>query len=553
MDESLHFGQRNKLHWRDRNNESSVSSSSSSSSSSLSTITSCIEELQKIVQETKKSNQSRNQNDNDDDITTTIRGDAKKSTNTTTSTTTTRHNLLEPRRRMRNATITDEESLPYLPLLAPPQSSSSSSSSSNSVGNNIQLKKLRNLTFRRHFETRRNTNSNTTTIPELIDQEELEEIMYERVRTYTNAPPEASFTVNHRREYDDNDSPITTTTTTDPNINNDSVTTTSSEDLTIFDGAVAIGTPIANTQVRGSGGGSGTIQHLACALDSPFGLALVLAMEADVSSRHTTFRRSILHEAACCNSPNCLRLLLELGKGIDSVTNNNQSMLSASSSNNERCLSGCQQPQEEGMMMMMMYTKKNNCFDGDFIHPEKRQKSSNCLTDLSSKESKPLSKKKKNITFTSLLKLGMDLITQMKEGKITELEAARALLSKATISDVNKEIISVICRVDIQNESQRMPSQSYPHFISFLRDTSLSLSNTDGHGNTALHWAAFKNSASCIKLLIEYNADPDATADSTGWRPLHGKIDVHEKKISLVLHYLVLYFSFIPSIIFIVF
>lgn len=43
----------------------------------------------------------------------------------------------------------------------------------------------------------------------------------------------------------------------------------------------------------------------------------------------------------------------------------------------------------------------------------------------------------------------------------------------------------------------------------------------DGHGNTPLHWAAFKNVAPCVSLLLRYSADSNARAQPSGWTPLH--------------------------------
>jgi len=45
--------------------------------------------------------------------------------------------------------------------------------------------------------------------------------------------------------------------------------------------------------------------------------------------------------------------------------------------------------------------------------------------------------------------------------------------------------------------------------------------NSDGHGNTPLHWAAFKNETACVSLLLQYQADPNARAHPSGWTPLH--------------------------------
>lgn len=325
-----------------------------------------------------------------------------------------------------------------------------------------------------------------------LDQGLIEKMMYERARALSNSRPGSSFTVYSRRSTGKNKSTSTSSSST-PETTGD-ITESQRNDMdfenqtiTIFDGAVAHGTPVGNAHTRGLGGGSGTIQHLACALDSPFGLALVLAMGADVSSRHTAFRRLVVHEAACCDSPCCLELLLELGKDVDKVKNGAKS--------DNGCM-GCQE---------------RFSYDGT-SYPVKRQKSNNCLLDLVKSENRPIQSNR--MPFTSLLSYALELLKQFKMEKITEMDAARLILSKATISDENKAIISLICKVD-QQEVQAQ-SQVFPHYLTYARIT-----NVDGHGNTALHWAAFKNAASCVKLLLKFGANPNAVAESTGWTPLH--------------------------------
>ena len=83
----------------------------------------------------------------------------------------------------------------------------------------------------------------------------------------------------------------------------------------IFDGSVANSTPPPlGGAAAGASGGSGTILHLACAMDSPLILAFLLCMGADARASHTAFRRLMIHEAACNGSIHCLRLLLEMGE-----------------------------------------------------------------------------------------------------------------------------------------------------------------------------------------------------------------------------------------------
>lgn len=54
--------------------------------------------------------------------------------------------------------------------------------------------------------------------------------------------------------------------------------------------------------------------------------------------------------------------------------------------------------------------------------------------------------------------------------------------------------------------------------LSFLHDIQ---HRTDGHGNTALHWASFKNHVAVCRLLLQYHANPDCVAQPSGWTPLH--------------------------------
>lgn len=326
-----------------------------------------------------------------------------------------------------------------------------------------------------------------------LDQSLIEKMMYERARALTNSRPDSSFTVYSRRSTGKSKSSSSSPNPSPEMIGDKKLPRTNNMDFenqttTIFDGAVASGTPVGNAQIRGLGGGSGTIQHLACALDSPFGLALVLAMGADVSSRHTAFRRLVIHEAACCDSPCCLQLLLEMGKGVNKVKDDNKT--------DDGCM-GCQE--------RFSYDSAS--------YPVKRQKSNNCLLDLVKTENKPIQSSSR-MSFTSLLNCALELVEQLRLEKITEMDAARLILSKATISDENKAIISLICKVDQQEVKAQ--SQAFPHYLTYAR-----IMNVDGHGNTALHWAAFKNAASCVKLLLKFGANPNAVAESTGWTPLH--------------------------------
>lgn len=318
-----------------------------------------------------------------------------------------------------------------------------------------------------------------------LGQDLMEQIIYERAATLTNSRPESSFAVYTRRNNTKNTSNIKS------NEDDDDPSTT------LFDGAVANGTPVANSLIRGLGGGSGTIQHLACALDSPFGLALVLTLGADVSSRHTAFRRLIVHEAACCDSPECLGLLLELGRNV-----------------NVTSISGCKKSGGSGGGGGVCQQEDQVSGYDDFHYPVKRQKSNICLLDLAKEDKIVQNNQNDRMSYASFLDYALELVGQLKSDKISEMDAARLLLSKGTLSDANRAIISVICKVDEHQEVSL--NNVLPNLLTYARIT-----NVDGHGNTSLHWAAFKNAASCVKLLLDFGANPNAVAESTGWTPLH--------------------------------
>ncbi len=222
----------------------------------------------------------------------------------------------------------------------------------------------------------------------------------------------------------------------------------------IFDGSIANATPRG---IPSAGAGRGTALHLACALDSPFALAVILLMGGDATFRHTGFQRNLVHEAACADSPDCLRLLLELGS---------------------------------------QYHKKHKDFKDAYgifswkIPP----KDDSLLTP-----------------FVSLLQVMLDMAHQIEKGNLDDLDAARHLLSTHHLTESNKVAIASLCSID---------SDPIEHHRSIF-SSPLTSPGVDGHGNTPLHWASFKNSTSCVSILIEYNADPDMKAEPSGWTPLH--------------------------------
>ena len=295
---------------------------------------------------------------------------------------------------------------------------------------------------------RRSGNCNTSST-QTLSLDEIEALLSEKVKMLSNTRPRASLVV-HRRdngnEFEDESSPV-------------------------FDGAVANSTPLGS---HSGGGGTGTILHLACALDSPFALMVLLVMGAEASCRHTAFRRLILHESAASDSPKCVKLLLEMGtqffdelegSGIQGTT--------------------------------FSYTpkwKRTDLKAGSKIKRKSFALSASSWSHDGAKKSNCA----RTASFVGRLRICLDLAEQLKHGTITHFDAANSLLQKVSVSDTNKYVIASTCQVGHED-----------------------FNSTDGHGNTALHWAAFKNSTSCCQLLIEKGSSPNAVAKTSGWTPLH--------------------------------
>lgn len=250
----------------------------------------------------------------------------------------------------------------------------------------------------------------------------------------------------------------------------------------LFDGSVANATPppLGTFGGGGASGGYGTLLHLACAIDSPLALSMLLVLGADARASHTAFRRLMIHEAACCGSIQCLTLLLELGQECSTILSDNQKKMAP--------FRFASSPR---------YQTAQSVFPrGDESHSMQRTFSQSGKEDS----------EKGPFRFTSILRTIRDMIQQVREGKVSEMDASRSLAALARLPEVS--------RISLARSCSFSPNSSYGHFI-------LSQGWADGHGNTPLHWAAFKNVASCVSLLLHYSADANARAQPSGWTPLH--------------------------------
>mmetsp|Transcript_30261 Transcript_30261/g.44724 ORF Transcript_30261/g.44724 Transcript_30261/m.44724 type:complete len:746 (+) Transcript_30261:28-2265(+) len=302
--------------------------------------------------------------------------------------------------------------------------------------------------------------------------EEANRLIWQSINIVSNSRPPSSFVVNHR------------------NGTNQQV-----EGQPLFDGGVANATPppLGPPGIRPSAG-SGTLLHLACTMDSPFALSIFLALGADPRSPHTAFRRLMIHEAACSGSVKCLTLLLELGK---------------------EC--ALQLYKEDNLNLPTNH--EEHVFVNDHsaslpLIPTPNQLKTSSKLPLRMRQARPsfgLPKKPKvpeTKSWLEKIKHFFSLAKRVRLGIISDLDAARTVLAYDTISNASRQIIAQSCSFLIKD--CRMPGNPFncPWYA-------------DGHGNTPLHWAAFKNERDCVAILLKYHADPNARAHPSGWTALH--------------------------------
>ena len=211
------------------------------------------------------------------------------------------------------------------------------------------------------------------------------------------------------------------------------------------------------------GNQTGSLLHLSCIMDEPFILAVLLVLGADPRSKYSAFRRLPIHEAACNNSSNCLILLLELARSCSEIK---------------------QSSKKEKNLMATKHSVKHatkHLLKSSQIHRERERE----------REQAPL----KAFPFLTTLHLIRTLIEDIQSKRKTAFLAAKQLIHNAPL-----------------------PLSMRTSLSSSLTHT---LSVSDGHGNTALHWSAFKNCSNCVSILLEAGANPNARTYSTGWTPLH--------------------------------
>lgn len=323
----------------------------------------------------------------------------------------------------------------------------------------------------------------------------------------------------------------------------------------IFEGNSALATP---GDLAEGGTGSGTAQHLACVLDSPLALAILLVMGVNVEARHTAFRRLAVHEAACADSPLCLGLLMEVGTrsymelfgaAADAAVASASSLPSTSVA---YAAGESNLKSSSAVSTAAAATTGLSALDAISSSPQEKpgkkkvslfaglQKGKMPCKSFSMVKRISLDGREKVMeakSFPVTLKVLWNAIQYLRSGQMNEVDAARYILERLEVSSKTMLTLALQCPhlplAMEKNEEKTtysfslaaIPGVSAANqlFRSNHRDMqSLFIKrNVDGHGNTPLHWAAFKDSVRAIDVLLSFNVDVNTRAQPSGWAPLH--------------------------------
>ena len=302
---------------------------------------------------------------------------------------------------------------------------------------------------------------------------------------------------------------------------------------TIFEGSVAIATP---GDLADGGTGSGTAQHLACLLDSPFALCILIVLGINVDSRYTTFRRLAIHEAAASDSPRCLQLLMELGtrfskellsgdtESVSPMAYLNTTTAALSSGGTVRSsatMTTSQQQRSSTSGKKKKKKKLNNIFNGKWHKGKSLEGSGDSTLKNFFADDCKASNNNKASSFPIValtLKVLWDATQKLGSGEIkNEIEASHYVFDRVKVTD---RAMLILASSQYSHHIPENIPQSEDKVAAVDLRSLIMKSNVDGNGNTPLHWAAFKGSVRAMKVLLSFNVDVNARAQS-GWTPLH--------------------------------
>lgn len=427
---------------------------------------------------------------------------------------------------------------------------SSSSENKNMTQSHPQPSKRNSPSTSSSLETMLFQHNQSLSNPSVRREKVCERIMWGSASILSNSRPSPSFVITRQdrdrrlRQLDVNDNDETSTIDYDPPIQERGGGENNDQQIHLFEGSVANATP---GNLNEGGTGVGTAQHAACLLDSPFALTLLIVLGVSIDARHTAFRRLAVHEAACADSPLCLGLLMELGSRFslelfsETVDPTSSTAAAAAGSGSfESCNDLCSSS-NNGVKVRPPHhrkpgKKKLNPFRGGWNKGKQSNGESSILKKCPSDENEDVVE---HTSFPVALKVMCNAIQLLRTGDMSEIDAAHYVLDRVSISKQAKVVLALQCPhlpptvtltqvAGLSNSALPFATISSfstvnDPFRSNHRDmqTLFIKRNVDGHGNTPIHWAAFKNSVRAMDVLLSFNVDVNIRAQPSGWTPLH--------------------------------
>ena len=427
---------------------------------------------------------------------------------------------------------------------------SSSSENKNMTQSHPQPSKRNSPSTSSSLETMLFQHNQSLSNPSVRREKVCERIMWGSASILSNSRPSPSFVITRQdrdrrlRQLDVNDNDETSTIDYDPPIQERGGGENNDQQIHLFEGSVANATP---GNLNEGGTGVGTAQHAACLLDSPFALTILIVLGVSIDARHTAFRRLAVHEAACADSPLCLGLLMELGSRFslelfsETVDPTSSTAAAAAGSGSfESCNDLCSSS-NNGVKVRPPHhrkpgKKKLNPFRGGWNKGKQSNGGSSILKKCPSEENEDVVE---HTSFPVALKVMCNAIQLLRTGDMSEIDAAHYVLDRVSISKQAKVVLALQCPhlpptvtltqvAGLSNSALPFATISSfstvnDPFRSNHRDmqTLFIKRNVDGHGNTPIHWAAFKNSVRAMDVLLSFNVDVNIRAQPSGWTPLH--------------------------------
>lgn len=356
----------------------------------------------------------------------------------------------------------------------------------------------------------------------------MERIMWESATVLSNGPPSPNFVV-ERSERTRREQLNSSALKSPGEETQDSTTTDTNRALPpLYEGATANATP---GDISDGGTGSGTAQHLCCLLDSPLCLAILIVMGINIDSRHTAFRRGAMHEAACADSPQCLGLLMRWAVRFDAEAKAKScedeaptacaaamsaTLAAASATGFDSGGGQMSPPPSPGNNMDSAKSSKMKIpFFSGWGDKSPLQKSKDDAEESQSEEM---------ASFPDALKTVWGVIKSVRCGDMSERDAADHILEHVGVSSKTRSALALQLGVDAETDKAERKKMAALYLYGLARyppQQPRVQNNIDGHGNTPLHWASFKNSTRAIDVLLAYNVDVNFRAQPSGWTPLH--------------------------------